>query len=105
VHVTVDLAADPPSVSLVEPADCTGFDIVVHGPGDLAGVGRALADASMGGIEGDEALVTVDGVRRLAADQVGDGWETDFAAMLEFAAGRGWMSDDGEAIRAHIERH
>jgi hypothetical protein len=48
-------------------------------------------------------------VRRLAGDEaaseggsVGPEWESAFAALLEQAAGQGWITDDG-SIRAHIE--
>jgi hypothetical protein len=54
-------------------------------------------------MDGDEALVDVDAVRRLAVGRVGPGWEGDFAAMLDYAATKGWIADDGRAIRAHIE--
>jgi hypothetical protein len=36
---------------------------------------------------------------------VGDGWPARFAAMLDFARDKGWLSSDGEAIRAHVEWH
>jgi hypothetical protein len=54
-------------------------------------------------MDGDEALVEVDAVRRLATGRVGPAWEGDFAAMLEYAEGKGWIADDGRSIRAHVE--
>ena len=48
-------------------------------------------------------LVAVDAVRRLAAGSVGATWEDDFAAMLDYARSKGWLSDDGASIRAHVE--
>ena len=59
----------------------------------------------MGEVDGDgEALVLVAAVRRLAAGSVGASWDEEFAAMLEYALSKGWLSDDGTSIRAHVER-
>jgi hypothetical protein len=38
----------------------------------------------------------------LASGSVGDGWEKDFESMLDYARGRGWLTDDAHAIRAHV---
>ncbi len=103
MHVTVDLGSAPPGVSLEEAADCTRFDVIVHGPGGGDDVGRALAAASVGRTDGHDALVDVDGVRRLAVGSVGPTWEADFLAMLDYARGRGWLTDEGKSIRAHVE--
>ena len=61
-----------------------------------------LIGAGVGRSEGDEVLMDVDAVRRLASG-AGPSWEADFAAMLEFARGKSWLTDDGQAIRAHVE--
>lgn len=103
MHVTVDLQATPPTVLLVEPADCRSFDVIVHGSGDGDALDQALAAASVGRTEGNEVLVTVAAVRRLAAGSVGDGWESDLRAMLDYARSRGWLTEDGQWIRAHVE--
>ncbi len=103
MHVTVDLTGVTALVALLEPEDCGRFDVVVSGPGDIAALDRALAAAAVGRPDDEEALVEVGAVRRLAAGSVGDGWEVDFAAMLEFARGKRWLTDDGHAIRAHVE--
>jgi len=105
VHVNVVLTSGDPLVTLGEPTDCTRFDVVVHGQGDDAALDRALASASVGVRDKDEVLVSVAAVRRLAAPEVGAGWEADFTAMLDYAAGRGWLTDDASAIRAHVEWH
>jgi hypothetical protein len=103
VHVTVDLTGATPQVSLVEPEDCRRFDVVVLGGPDTAALDRALAAAAVGRTDDEEALVEVAAVRRLASGSVGDGWEAEFVAMLAFARGKGWMTDDGSGIRAHVE--
>ncbi len=103
MHVTVDLASTPPAVSLVEPDDCTRFDVVVSGTGDDDALDRVLVAASVGRTDGSEALVSVAAVRRMASGAVGASWEADFRAMLDYAQGRGWLTDDGEEIRAHVQ--
>jgi hypothetical protein len=101
VVVDVDLQAEPAVVSLESPEDCTAFSVRARGDG--SGLGAALEAAGVGRMDGDEALIEVDAVRRLAAGRMGQGWDADFAAMLRYAEGKGWIADDGRSIRAHVE--
>ncbi|WP_337830708.1 hypothetical protein [Pseudonocardia sp. TMWB2A] len=96
----------PGDVELVDPADVRAFHVTAPadlGADDLAatvrdtGLGEATAD-------GGHVLVRVDAVRRLAAGRVGPGWEDDLAGMLGYARSKGWLSDDGGSVRAHVER-
>jgi hypothetical protein len=116
VRVEVDLAASPPTVSLAEPGDCGRFHVAAHAPDDAAAddvARRAVLDRALdaalrahdvGSLAGDDhAAIAVDAVRRLAAGAVGAGWDEDFGSMLAYAASKGWMSEDGRAIRAHVE--
>ena len=65
---------------------------------------RRCGPTRVGKVDGDgEAMVRVDAVRRLAAGSVGATWDDDFAAMLDYARSKGWLSDDGASIRAHVE--
>ena len=99
--VDVDLQDEAPVVALDDPEDCAAFSVRVRG--DRTALGPALESAGVGRLDGDEALIEVDAVRRLAAPQVGPSWEGDFAAMLSYAEGKGWMADAGRSIRAHVE--
>jgi hypothetical protein len=104
MYVDVDLESDPGAVALAEPADCTRFHVAVRGAGDAGTLDRVLRSNAAGAVDGDgEAMVRVDAVRRLAAGAVGESWEADFTAMLAYARSKGWLSEDGEAIRAHVE--
>ncbi|HUY21733.1 MAG TPA: hypothetical protein VMV22_05280 [Acidimicrobiales bacterium] len=109
MFVEVDLGAAPVAVGLAEPGDCTRFHVaVVRGDADTdadAGMlDRALRASATGSIDGDgEAVVRVDAVRRMAAGAVGESWEADFSAMLDYAASKGWLTEDRTAIRAHVE--
>ncbi len=112
MQVVVDLRAEPAAVVLEDPADCGRFHVAVRGAadamagaaGDAVALDRALRSDAVGSLDGDgEALVLVDAVRRLAAGSVGDTWDDDFAAMLRYAGSKGWLSEDGASIRAHVE--
>jgi len=106
VFVLVDLAPQPPVVTLEEPGDTRRFHVAVRGgqPGvDTALVFGALVDAAAGRLEGEDAWITVDALRRLAAGRVGPGWDDDFAAMLDYANSKGWFDPAAHAIRAHLE--
>ena len=99
--VDVDLTKEPPAVALRQVEDCTAFSVRVRG--ERAGLAAALEATGVGRMDGDEALIGVDAVRGLAAGRVGEGWEDDFAAMCDYAEGKGWIADEGRSIRAHVE--
>ena len=63
----------------------------------------ALVDAAAGRLEGDDAWITVDSVRRMAKGRVAPGWDENFDSMLAFARTKGWLDDGGNAIQAHVE--
>jgi hypothetical protein len=105
MQVVVDVAAHPATVTLEEPGDCGRFHVTVRGGGDADALDEALRAQAVGTVDGDgEALVRVDAVRRLAAGSVGATWEDEFEAMLGYARSKGWLSEDGASIRAHVER-
>ena len=103
MYVQVDLAAAPPTVSLEEPDDCKRFHVTVLNGRDPALVFGALVDAAAGRLEGDDAWITVDAVRRMAEGRVGPGWSDEFDGMLAYAASKGWMDGNGASIQAHVE--
>jgi hypothetical protein len=101
VVVDVDVRAEPPAVALEDPEDCKAFSVRVRG--DRARLAGVLVAAGVGHVEGDEALIGVDAVRRMAEGRAGPGWDGAFAAMLDYAGTKGWMADDRRSIRAHVE--
>lgn len=103
MFVQVDLSATPPVVTLEEPDDTARFHVLVRGGTDAAMVYGALVDAAAGRLEGDDAWIAVDAVRRMAAGRVSGGWDADLEAMLEYARGKGWLDEAGHVIRAHVE--
>jgi hypothetical protein len=81
-----------------------------RGDGDLGALAAALSVHDAGTVDPTgHVSIPVAVVRRMAGDEavseggsVGPEWESAFAAMLEQAAGQGWITEDG-SIRAHIE--
>lgn len=103
MFVQVDLAASPPVVTLEEPDDVDRFHVAVVGGSDIGTVYGALVDAAAGRLEGDDAWIAVDAVRRMARGRVGPDWDNGFAGMLEYARSKGWLDEAGHTIRAHVE--
>ena len=54
--------------------------------------------------DGAHILIPVATLRRLAAGRVPEGWDADFDGMLARARERGWLNEDGDAVKAHLER-
>lgn len=52
----------------------------------------------------NHVMIPVATLRRLAAGRVPEGWEADFEGMLAKARERGWLDEDGDRVRAHLER-
>jgi hypothetical protein len=100
VIVVVDLEED--RVSLAEPADFGRFHVQVVGGWD-----EGAADLLLGGVGRLESIerawIDVRAVRVLAGDVVDEEWDTGFDAMIDFAGSKGWLSEDGTAIQAHVE--
>ena len=96
-------------MTLTGPDDFTRFHVSARGERDeqgepdVARLDAVLRATETGACDGpSDARVRIDAVRRMAG-RTDAGWETGFTAMLDFARTKGWLSDDGEAIRAHVE--
>lgn len=103
MFLKVDLAPVPPTVTLEEPEDTKRFHVAVVGGKDWGLVFGAMVDAAAGRLEDEDAFVTVDAVRRLAAGRVGPTWDEELAKMIEYAKSKGWFDETTHAIRAHLE--
>ena len=62
----------------------------------------ALAAAGLGTVDGDHAWLDAGALR--AAGDGSAAWATGFDGMLTYAASKGWSSEDGARVRAHIVR-
>lgn len=85
--------------TLEQPENCRAFHVEASGI-DLGSVAAALG--SRPPAPDDHVWVGVDWVRQQSAGRVGAGWDDEFAKMLDFAAGKGWLDDTGQAIQAHV---
>lgn len=99
--IVIDL--DESRVLLQQPGDFGRFSVAVEGAGDLAEVVR---QSGLGRLKDDGEHVVVDPValRALAGPGATAEWDEGFAGMRAYAAGKGWVEDDG-GIVAHIECH
>ncbi len=99
--ITVDLSGPEGVVDLDDPSDCNRFHLSARGGRDEAGLAAALTASGVGRIDGDDALIEVDAIRRLAEGRVTPAWADDFDRMLAYAKTKGWLH--GDAIQAHVE--
>lgn len=97
--IVIDLTES--RVLLQQPDDFGRFSVTVEGDGDLAEVVRL---SGLGRLKDDGEHVVVDPValRALAGPAATADWEEGLSGMLAYAAGKGWMEDDG--VVAHVER-
>lgn len=72
-------------------------------PARLAAV-LAEHDAGVPLPDGAHVMIPVATLRRLAAGRVPEGWDDEFDGMLAHARSKGWLSEEGDAVRAHLER-
>lgn len=95
------IVVDGDSVRLDEPEDLKGFKVVVES-GDEASAVQALASVGRL-VDRETAWIRRGAVRALAHGRVDDDWDAEFDAMLEYAASKGWLTDDRSEIQAHVE--
>jgi hypothetical protein len=62
----------------------------------LAGAGRAIGDG--------DVYISLPWIRAFMAEREDDDeeWHTGFEGMVGYARSRGWISEDGQAFRAHV---
>lgn len=95
------VVVDEGTARLDDPEDLKGFKVVVPS-GDEATAAQALKSVGRL-VDRETAWIRAGAVRALAHGRVDDDWEEGFEAMLGYAASKGWLSDDGSEIQAHVE--
>ena len=84
MYIQLDLSTLPATAQLLEPEEFGDFRVALHLPAEIW-------------IQPQELL-------RVAASRAQDaGWRTRLDAMVNYAASRGWVREDG-AILAHVEQ-
>lgn len=88
-------------LTLEDPATFTAFHVAV--------AGGAVDDERLAGVlapharlDREHAWVGTGAVEALAGDAVDDDWRAGFAGMVAFARDKGFLSEDGTEIRAHL---
>ena len=96
----IDVTAS--AVSMREPRVFDDLHVVVARDVDL---GEALTLAGAGRLLDDgDVLVALPWIREFMAERGDDDeeWHVGFERMLGLARSRGWISEDGQAVRAHV---
>lgn len=99
--IIVASAENGPAVRIEDPEDLDRFHTVAERL-DGAALDDALDASGAGGYKDGHAWINRRFIEEHVADQPA-GWPTRFAAMLEFAEKKGWLSPDGELVRTHVE--
>jgi hypothetical protein len=118
MEVVVDLGSG--AIVLYQPEDVARFAVRAvsaenratdrPSPAALDALTSAIGLHQLGRVDPDGTVfIPPDKVRALArqaateaGDPLPDAWEAQFSSMLDFAASKGWIDNDG-AIAAHIE--
>ena len=99
----VDIPSSGEGPQLVSADDLTSLSVRVHAKTvDPGAVSSTLRSAGAGDVADGHAWLDVTWLLT-AAGAPGPDWPGRFAAMLDYAKGRGWLSSDGRRVRAHIE--
>jgi hypothetical protein len=97
----VRVTADATTLELA--GEFTEFKVVVDS--DCADLAETLAAHGAGLLDGDSAIIHSRWVEANAADSASAAWQSGFSGMLAYAGTKGWLTEDGTGITAHIEQH
>ena len=98
----VKLAADR-TVLLEDRDNFRAFKLVVEGRrDDLAAVRAALGETA-DLVDADTAWVSQDALRLRPEVATDAAWQQSFVAMIEKAKPHGWIDEQRQAIKAHVE--
>jgi hypothetical protein len=66
---------------------------------------ETLRQAGLGRLEGaDTGFLDVAALRRVAEERgTAPDWAQQWDRMVEYARGKGWLSEDGAALQVHVE--
>ena len=100
MELEIDLRHTPARCRLIDPDELRSFAVVVV----EAPRGEVSAWPPLIARHDEHVWVRIDALRALARPSVGPDWESGFAAMVEYARGKGWVEDDAGSVRGHVER-
>lgn len=101
--IRIGTPLDQCAVSLVEPQRFDRLHVEAAAGATRTTIDSALRRARAGEINASapEAAIAVDWIR--GQTNGGESWNASFAAMLAYAASKGWYAEDSGTIRAHVE--
>ncbi|WP_283134684.1 hypothetical protein [Rhizohabitans arisaemae] len=105
MHVTITATGETPRLEVEDADDCSRLHIHADGLDDET-VGEALRTDGMGRPAGAGRMwLDVRALRERARTGArSDDWDERFDAMLGYARRKGWLSDDGTCVAAHLKR-
>ena len=99
----VELGADGAVVR--EPDDCISLSVATALTGTDLDAALHTSGTGTRSADGDSVLLDVSVLHdRARAGASAPDWESRWTAMIEYAARKGWLSADGSAVQAHVER-
>jgi len=101
VFVLVSGSDGEARASVEDPVNLKQLHAEFRGVDDDAAA-ATMAAAGLGIVDGDHAWLDAGALR--AAGDGSEEWAVGFDGMLAYAAGKGWTSEDGARVRAHIVR-
>jgi hypothetical protein len=99
VEVTTD------GLDVREADDCTRLSVSTTLPDPQVDLALVRTGAGTRAADGPDVLLDVAMLhQRAKALASAADWETRWTAMIDYAAAKGWLTDDRSAVRAHIDR-
>jgi hypothetical protein len=95
-------AAPATGVSIAEPDDTKRLAVATPLT-DPEQIAAALEEVGAGQLAGQHVWLDIDFLRRTATPADPASWASEFDAMIRYADRRGWVSEDGRQVRAHVE--
>lgn len=84
-----------------EPEALTSLDVRIVDV-SAADAAASLASSGLGTIDDDHAWLRVDALRAAGTGVADPEWPEKFTGMIDYARRSGWLSADGQLVRAHL---
>jgi hypothetical protein len=99
IRLSVDGTAE-----VIDPQDLRRL----HVEAPASGQGRLQISPAIGEVIDDgsgDVWIVIEWIGRRVTEtgEVSPQWPDELSAMIEFARGKGWLSDDGRSVRGHVE--
>ena len=99
--MNIIVSTDPTAVTLDDADEFTSFAVTA---GERSRDDLDTLLGTLGTFDGDHAWIDVEALAELAGRKGSDpDWRAGLAAMVDYARGAGFLSEDGTAVRAHVE--